>query len=179
MSLAGCLFIVSKVFLLGSTFGQRGSREHYLNVSGMRRLGRVLCEYQWSNKTNPITSFNQFFNLIQTEFPDAKRNADAPNPFPDILLSGHTYTRLLNLPNGLDPKATPMIWDINPGYEGFFAALSWEGSRMEGMRTKQLSQILDVVKQHGGVFYSGNADPATTPPPVSQLPTNAPPLMTK
>ena len=177
LSLAVCLFIVVKMLLLGTTFGRRGSHEHFLNTTGMRTLFVVLTSYQLENTTNPITSFNQFFNLIQTECPDAKGKADAPNPFPGILPSGHTYSRLLKLPDGLDPKTTPLIWDIKPGYEGFFAALSWDGSMMVGIDTKQLSQILDVVKQHGGVIYSGNADPATTPPPALHQPT-PPPLMT-
>jgi len=177
LALAVCLFIVVKVLELGSPFGGRGSHDHFLNVSGMRSLGPVLGEYQWENTTNPITSFNQFFDLIQNKFPDATGKIDDPNPFPGILISGHTYSRLLNLPNGLDPKTTPLIWDRNPG--GLFTVLAWDGRRLKGIRRKQLSQILDVVKQHGGVIYSGNTAPATTPPPASQPPTNAPPLMTK
>jgi hypothetical protein len=175
LSLAGCYFIVWKVVLLGSTFGRRGSHEHFLNTTGMRTLFVVLTSYQLENTTNPITSFNQFFNLIQTECPDAKGKADAPNPFPGILPSGHTYARLLKMPDGLDPKTTPLIWDRKPGYEGFFAGLSWDGSMLKGIDTNQLSQILDVVKRHGGVIYSGNAAPTTTPPPASHPLTNAPP----
>jgi hypothetical protein len=163
--LTGCLFIVHKVLLLGTSFGRRGSYEHYLNVSGIRRLHSVLWEYQWENTTNPITSFHQFFDLIQNKYPAATGKVDAPNPFPGILLSGHTYVRLLNLPNGLDPKTTPLIWDIKPGFEGNFAVLAWDGNMLKGIRRKQLSQILDVVKQHGGVIYSGSTDPETTPPP--------------
>ncbi len=176
--LAGCvLLFFAGVMRCFATFGPRGSYEHYLNERGMRRLHSVLWSYQLDNTTNPITSFNQFFNLIQTEFPDTKGKVDAPNPFPGILLSGHTYSRLLNLPNGLDPKTTPLIWDRKSGGQGNFAVLAWDGNRLKGMRKKQLSQVLDVVKQHGGVIYSGNADPATTPPLASQPPTNAPPLM--
>lgn len=156
--------------------GPRGSIEQRISILRMGRLSSLFRSYQRKNTTNPITSFNQFFNLIQTECPDAKGKADAPNPFPGILPSGHTYSRLLKLPDGLDPKTTPLIWDRKPGYEGFFAGLSWDGNMMELMDTGKLSQILDVVKQHGGIIYSGNADPATTPPPASQPFTNAPPV---
>lgn len=148
-------WIATKVAIRSTTFGKSGSHDHWLNTSGMRTLSTILTVYQSAHSTNAVISFNCFFALIKSELPDAVGNIDDSNPFPGILPFGHKYSRILEMPRNLAPNTIPLLWDTEPGYEGFFAMICWDGSVPELMDIKKLTKTLDEVTQRGGVISTG------------------------
>ena len=147
LSIISIGFYANRQMRLMSTFGRKGSIADDRNKKGMMFIRQDL--------DSKISSFNQLFIRIQTERPSTTGKVYDPNPFPEVLLPGHTYGIVIYLPKGMPLNKVPLIWDTEPSSEGWAIVLFFNGSIPECIDMLHLRQIIETVKQNGGRIFDG------------------------
>ena len=136
-------FVAVRQMRLVSTFAWKGSVEDDINRKGMWVIRQELY-------SDGVTSFSQIYERVRSIRPAATGKIDDPNPFPGILLPGHIYGRVLELPQGMSLDQVPLMWDTKPGPRGWVVVLFWDGTIAESMDESHLVLMLESVKKHGG-----------------------------
>ena len=145
--LAGSL---AYLFKSACTFGKYGSYDHYRNRSGMRCISDVWRSFP--AETVQTNAFDQLFERVKERYPNKIGALCSPNPFPGILLPSHHYGRTLHLPLGMKSSDIPLIWDANPGHEGFAVVMFCDGGTPAYMQMAELDKCLVRVRLAGGTL---------------------------